>query len=339
VSENRLIEVRNLKRHFPVLERGVLKRRQVGIIRACDGISFTILEGETLGLVGESGCGKTTAARVILGLIPPTAGEVFLRKQNVLEVFSSKDKEAILNLRARMQLVFQNPYASLNPRMTVHDIIMEPFRIHRHVLKEEYSDQALKALEVVGLEPEHAERYPHEFSGGQRQRICIARALAVRPEFLILDEPVSSLDVSVRAQILTLLREIQAMMGTTYLYISHDLASVKFMSDFIAVMYLGKIVELAEQETFFSSPIHPYSQALISAIPRPNPRLEPGRIILPGEVPSALNPPEGCRFHPRCIRAKTVCKTKEPQLIDLGNHWVACFRNDEVDISTHPENQ
>jgi len=330
MSDRHFLEVENLVKHFPIYSRGVLFKKQVGIIHAVDGVSFSIDKGTTFGLVGESGCGKTSTARSILYLDPPTSGRIFLDGEEISEIFISKNKNKILKLRRKMQYVFQNPYASLDPRMTVADIIMEPFMIHKHIPKNEWHDKLYELLELVGLEDYHAERYPHEFSGGQRQRICIARALAVEPQLLIADEPVASLDVSVRAQILNLLRDLQRKLDMTYLYISHDLSTVRHICHRVAVMYLGNFVEIADTDDLFDSPLHPYTQALIAAIPVPDPELaKKGRSALPGEVPSPINPPKGCRFEPRCIYAKEYrCIEKNPQLIDVGNgHLVSCERS------------
>lgn len=277
-------------------------------------------------MVGESGCGKTTTARTILNLDSPTSGQVYLEGNDIYKIFNSKDKKEILKLRRKMQYVFQDPYASLDPRMTVADIIVEPFIIHGHIPKEKRHDRLYELLGLVGLENYHAERYPHEFSGGQRQRICIARTLAVEPQLLIADEPVASLDVSIRAQILNLLQELQQKLKMTYLYISHDLSTVRHICHRVAVMYLGKIVEMADADELFNSPIHPYTQALLSSIPVPDPETKISRIILPGEVPSPINPPVGCRFNPRCVnKKKNRCVEIEPELVNIGNdHWVAC---------------
>ena len=294
-------------------------------MHAVDNVNFTIRRGETFGLVGESGCGKTTTARLMLNLIEPTSGEVYFLKENVFKIFQSKDKEEQLGLRRKMQLIFQNPYNSLDPRITVYDIISEPFIIHKHIPKKRWKEKVYELLSLVGLEEYHAERYPHEFSGAQRQRICIARVLAVEPEFIIADEPVSSLDVSIRAQILNLLGDLQKKMGLTYLYISHDLSSVRQISNTVAVMYLGEIVELSDTDELFDKPLHPYTIALIQAVPIPDPKAKITRIILPGEVPSPINPPPGCRFHPRCTKAMSICKEKKPEMLEIStDHMVAC---------------
>lgn len=326
MSKRPFLEVENLVKHFPIHSRGVLLKKQVGVVHAVDGLSFSVEKGTTFGLVGESGCGKTSTARAILYLDPPTSGKVYLEDKNVGEIFQSKNKNEILQLRRKMQYVFQNPYASLDPRMTVADIVMEPLMIHKHVPKNEWHDRLYELLNLVGLEDYHAERYPHEFSGGQRQRICIARALAVEPKLLIADEPVASLDVSVRAQILNLLQELQEKLKIAYLYISHDLSTVRHICHKVAVMYLGKFVEIAETDELFNSPLHPYTQALLSAIPIPDPKTRTARIMLPGEVPSPINPPPGCRFQPRCIHYnKNTCVKNAPELVDVGNgHLVAC---------------
>ena len=326
MNKDVVLEVRNLVKHFPITNRGVLTSKQVGVVHAVDGVSFSVNRGATFGLVGESGCGKTTTARAILSLDPPTSGEIYFEGEEVSSIFKSKDKAAILRLRRKMQYVFQNPYASLDPRMTVSDIILEPLLIHGHVPKSKWQDRLYELLRLVGLEEYHAERYPHEFSGGQRQRICIARALAVEPELLIADEPVASLDVSVRAQILNLLRELQQKFNITYLYISHDLSTVRHICHRVAVMYLGKFVEIADTDDLFESPLHPYTQALLSAIPVPDPDIKMDRIVLGGEVPSPINPPAGCRFEPRCVFNKDhKCVHQAPELIDVGKgHFVSC---------------
>ena len=262
----------------------------------------------------------------MLYLEPPSSGEVFFEGKNITETFKKANRTQVLALRRQMQYIFQNPYASLDPRMTVADIIMEPFEVHKHIPRYQWLERMYELLRMVGLEDYHAERYPHEFSGGQRQRICIARALAVNPKFIAADEPVASLDVSVRAQILNLLQELQQKLGITYLYISHDLSTVRHICHRVAVMYLGKIVEIAETDELFENPLHPYTVALMSAIPVPDPKQKRHRIILPGEVPSPINPPSGCRFHPRCPRRIDICSKEEPPLVEVRpGHWLACY--------------
>jgi oligopeptide/dipeptide ABC transporter ATP-binding protein len=321
------VQVKNLVKYFPVYSSGVLTKKQIGQVHAVDGISFDINKKETFALVGESGCGKTTTARVILNLIEPTSGEVLIDGENIFEKFNTASKEEKLRLRRKMQMIFQNPYGSLDPRMTVNDIVSEPFIIHKHATKENRCERVYELLKLVGLEEYHAERYPHEFSGGQRQRICIARALAVEPEFIIADEPVSSLDVSIRAQILNLLGDLQKTMGLSYLYISHDLSSVRQISQRVAVMYLGEIVELANTDELFDNPLHSYTQALIEAVPIPDPKVKNIKTRLRGEVPSPITPPSGCRFNPRCPRAKAVCSQKKPELTEVNKgHFLACVQ-------------
>ena len=315
-----LLEVRNLRKYYPVT-KGFIFQRQVGAVKAVDDVSFFIRKGETLGLVGESGCGKTTTGRVILRLQEPTHGEALFEGQDIFKL----GKEELRRLRRDMQIIFQDPYSSLNPRMTVGDIIGEPLEIHKLARGKEKVRRVQELLEVVGLSPYHANRYPHEFSGGQRQRIGIARALAVNPKLIIADEPVSALDVSIQAQVLNLLEELQKEFGLTYLFIAHDLSVVKHISDRIAVMYLGRIVELAAADELFSNPQHPYTEALLSAVPIPNPEMRRERIILPGDVPSPINPPAGCRFHTRCLYAQPSCKVDDPAFADIGGgHYVAC---------------
>ncbi len=315
-----LLEVRSLRKYYPVT-KGFIFQRQVGAVRAVDDLSFFIRRGETLGLVGESGCGKTTTGRVILRLQEPTAGEALFEGRDIFKL----GKEELRRLRRDMQIIFQDPYSSLNPRMTIGDIIGEPLEIHNLARGKEKVRRVQELLEVVGLSPYHANRYPHEFSGGQRQRIGIARALAVNPKLIIADEPVSALDVSIQAQVLNLLEELQKEFGLTYLFIAHDLSVVKHISDRIAVMYLGKIVELADADELFSNPQHPYTEALLSAVPIPNPEMRRERIILPGDVPSPVNPPPGCRFHTRCLYAQPSCRVEEPAFVDIGGgHYVAC---------------
>ncbi|HJX23265.1 MAG TPA: oligopeptide/dipeptide ABC transporter ATP-binding protein, partial [Candidatus Bathyarchaeia archaeon] len=302
-----LLEVKDLVKYFPIYSRGIILKKQIGKVHAVDHISFTINHGETVGLVGESGCGKTTTGRLILNLEKSTSGSIRFQGKDVNNVFDKGSKEEKMQLRRSIQMVFQSPYASLDPRMTVYDIISEPFRIHKHVRLRERKKRAYELLKLVGLEPYHSERYPHEFSGGQRQRICIARAIAVNPQFIIADEPVSSLDVSIRAQILNLLMDLREELGVSYLYISHDLSSVRQISQRVIVMYLGEIVETAPTERLFDNPIHSYTKALMSAVPIPDPKRRMNIIMLPGEVPSAINPPSGCRFHPRCQNATAKC--------------------------------
>jgi oligopeptide/dipeptide ABC transporter ATP-binding protein len=320
-----LVSVEHLIKHYPVHRRGIFGGRTVGQINAVDNVSFSVDAGRTLALVGESGCGKTTTARSMLHLIPATSGSVWFAGEDVLKVLRSNDRGAVLRVRRGLQYMFQDPYLSLNPRWTIGQTLREPFRIHRHVPEREWNQRIAALLECVGLEPTHAWRYPHEFSGGQRQRVGVARALAVEPRFLVLDEPVSSLDVSVRAQILNLLVELRATLGLTYLYISHDLASVRFIAQQVAVMYLGVIVELAPSEALFRHPLHHYTRALLSAVPVPDPDAQPARVLLRGDPPSAMQLPSGCRFHTRCPAALPQCRTVPPQLIESADgRMVAC---------------
>jgi oligopeptide transport system ATP-binding protein len=314
-----LLEVHDLRKHFFV-RKGVLSKVR-GNVRAVDGVGFTLNQGETLGLVGESGCGKTTLARCLLRLIEPTGGEVLFEGENLLEM----DREELRKVRARLQIIFQDPYSSLNPRMTIGEIIAEPLRNHTQASRGEIRDRVSFLMEKVGLHPEQARRYPHEFSGGQRQRIGIARALALNPRAIICDEPVSALDVSIQAQVINLLVQLQEEMGLSYLFIAHDLSVVEHISNRVAVMYLGRIVELATDRELYQNPQHPYTQALLSAVPVPDPEAQRRRILLQGDVPSPLNPPSGCAFHTRCPDRGVACSSQEPPFQDLGNsHWVAC---------------
>ena len=323
-----LLSVRDLKMHFPIT-KGIIFQKQVGAIKAVDGINFDLYRGETLGLVGESGCGKSTTGRAILQLYRPTAGAVVFEGKDLVEIKG----EDLRKMRRRMQMIFQDPYASLNPRMTVGSIVGEPLEVHNiGANKKERQERVQELLKIVNLNPYFINRYPHEFSGGQRQRIGIARALAVNPSFIVCDEPISALDVSIQAQIINLLEDLQDEFNLTYLFIAHDLSVVRHISDRIAVMYLGKIVELAERDELYATPMHPYTQALLSAVPIPDPVIENQRkrIILEGDVPSPANPPKGCHFSTRCPRVMDICRQDEPPFKDYGGgHFAACWLHEE----------
>jgi oligopeptide/dipeptide ABC transporter ATP-binding protein len=320
-----LLEVIGLSKHYALPRRGWFRMGRRDNLRAVDNVSFTLEAGQTLGLVGESGCGKTTAARSLLNLVHPTSGSVLFEGEDLVPLFRQGRREDVLRIRRHVQYVFQDPYLSLNPRWTIGETLREPLRIHMPDQPERWQPRIDELLAMVGLEPHHAWRYPHEFSGGQRQRVGIARALAMEPRLLLLDEPVSSLDISVRAQILNLLAELQDRLGLSYLYISHDLSSVRFISTHVAVMYLGKLVEIGEVDALFAKPHHHYTRALLSAIPVPDPDAVDTRIPLQGEIPSVMRRPSGCAFHPRCPAATAICREVSPPLalIETGQH-VAC---------------
>ena len=332
-----LLEVKGLKMHFPI-ERGFFRSKLVGYVRAVDGVSFYIREGETLGLVGESGCGKTTTARVILRAYEPTAGEVWFADRNLGRVnIPTLEKQQVKQLRQNMQLIFQDPYSSLNPRMTLLQIVGEPLLVNGVAHGNELRDRVAELLKVVGLRSEYMSRYPHAFSGGQRQRIGVARALALNPQLVVCDEPVSALDVSIQAQILNLLQNLQEQFHLTYLFISHDLSVVEHISDRVAVMYVGKLVESATTEELFINPQHPYTEALLSAVPKPDPRLRTEAIVLPGDVADPANPPSGCYFHPRCQYRIDRCETEEPALRQIApDHFVSCHRAEELELTGVP---
>jgi peptide/nickel transport system ATP-binding protein len=327
-----LLEVRGLRKLFPI-QRGVL-RRVVGHVRAVDDVSFEIGRGRTLSLVGESGCGKTTTSRCILRALPPTAGDVLLRTGDGPAVNVARLRRRELRpLRRSMQMIFQDPFSSLNPRRTLHDIVAEPLVANNVGTRRERTERVADLLRLVGLRPEYMQRYPHAFSGGQRQRIGIARALALNPALVVADEPVSALDVSVQAQILNLMLDLQAQLGLTYLFVAHDLSVVKHVSDRVAVMYAGQIVESAPTEALFTTPRHPYTEALLTAVPKPDPRLRAPRVVLEGEVADTANPPSGCSFHPRCRFAVERCRTEPPALRAIGpEHHVRCHRSEEITL-------
>jgi len=327
-----LLEVRNLKKYFPI-QKGIL-RRVVGQVKAVDGIDLEIYQGETLGLVGESGCGKTTTGRLILRAMEPTAGEVRFRRDGSLVDLTKLPLSEMKALRRDMQIIFQDPFSSLNPRMTVFDLVSEPLVIHGLAHGAELRTQVRELLEAVGLKAQHMNRYPYAFSGGQRQRIGIARALALRPKLIVADEPVSALDVSIQAQVINLLEDLQKEFGLTYLFIAHNLSVVEHISNRVAVMYLGKIVELASAETLYAEPLHPYTEALLSAVPYADPDRKTQRIILTGDVPSPANPPTGCKFHPRCRYAQAICRQEEPALRAVKpGHLTACHFAEELTLA------
>ena len=329
VASKTLVDVRDLKMHFP-LTQGLFRQRVIGYVRAVDGVSFSIERGQTLGLVGESGSGKTTIGRTIVRLYKPTAGQILFGDKDLAKM----DGEELRLARQRVQMIFQDPFASLNPRFTIGSLIAEPMHIYKVASSSEIRERTSELLRVVGLRPEYIDRYPHEFSGGQRQRIAVARALSINPEFVIADEPVSALDVSIRAQVLNLLQRLQKQFNLTYLFVSHDLSVVRHVADRIAVMYLGRIVELADRDELYAAPKHPYTKALLSAVPIPDPQIEKRRqrIILSGDLPSPINIPSGCRFHTRCPMAQEICREVEPvyEAKEGREHFAACHFSEFV---------
>jgi peptide/nickel transport system ATP-binding protein len=339
ISDNVLLEVRDLKKHFPIT--GGLFRRTVGYVKAVDGVSFYIRKGETLGLVGESGCGKTTTGRTVLRLLEPTDGDIVFNDPDLgpvhIEELNSNEMQVV---RPKMQIIFQDPFSSLDPRMTLERLVAEPLRINKVMKGQALRNRVGELLELVGLRREYMTRYPHAFSGGQRQRIGIARALALNPKLIICDEPVSALDVSIQAQVLNLLEDLQAEFDLTYLFIAHDLSVVEHISDRVAVMYVGFLVEMATTDELYYHPKHPYTEALMAAIPKPNPRMRTRPIKLPGEVASPANPPSGCYFHPRCRYAQEICSEERPPLRDIGNeHYAACHFAEELELAGLEEQQ
>lgn len=324
-----LLEVKNLSKYFPI--KGGVLRRTVGHVRAVDDVSFYVKKGETFGLVGESGCGKSTTGRTILRLLEPTSGQVLFEGKDI----ASLSRREMRKARRDLQMVFQDPYASLNPQMTVGELIEEPMKVHGLYSSAERKEKVKELMETVGLNKAFVERYPHEFSGGQRQRIGIARALSLQPKLIIADEPVSALDVSIQSQVVNLMEDLQDEFGLTYIFIAHDLSVVKHISDRIGVMYLGRMAEVGTKHELYDTPAHPYTQALLSAVPIPNPKVKRERIVLQGDVPSPANPPKGCAFHPRCPKAFDRCKVERPELIHLGGeHYVACHLYDEEGKAT-----
>ncbi|MBN1250329.1 MAG: ATP-binding cassette domain-containing protein [Anaerolineae bacterium] len=331
-DDNLLLEVQDLKTHYPI--RKGLFRRVVGYVKAVDGVSFVLRKGDTLGLVGESGCGKTTTGRTIVRLLEPTAGTIQFNDPDMGWVnLGEMSRRELLPVRRNMQMIFQDPFSSLNPRLTVKRIVAEPLIVNKIASGDELNDRVAGLLKVVGMRPEYMSRYPHAFSGGQRQRLGIARALALNPRLIICDEPVSALDVSIQAQVLNLLEDLQSDFDLTYIFIAHDLSVVEHITNRMAVMYVGKLVELAPTEELYYSPLHPYSEALMAAVPIPDPRIRERPIRLPGEVANPANPPSGCYFHPRCRYAKDICSQEEPQLRELApDHWVACHFAEDLNL-------